>query len=446
MTAKMIPYDVEAEEAVLGAVICDPRLYALTAPLKKSDFYDSKARFIFGILPDYAAEKSADIITLKNLIEAKGAENITEAQRYVFSLLDKVPSTDKSSVETYVKIVKEKAERRRQIAALEKALSDMYDPKNSINDVDDNICSVIFNSPDAKQNDMRSFEDCFFEFMDEYDERKRLGKKLPGLSTGYKKLDIMTGGLEKKKMYIIGGRPAMGKTAFALNIAANIAKQGKRVGLFSLEMGGSEIVKRLVSSMNNISGHAIKTVNVPDEDFIKMADTVEKISDKIIIDDSPNQSAADILSSCIRWNTEHRRSGHKLDVVIIDYLQLMTSKDKRLDRRLVIGENSRMCKNMAKRLDCPVILLSQLSRASESRQDKEPILSDLRESGDIEQDADVVVFVHREEYYKQTNENIGLALIKIAKNRDGEVGKFELDWDKKTTTFKDKFGGYEFGT
>lgn len=119
----------------------------------------------------------------------------------MISLLDKVPSTDKSSVETYVKIVKEKAERRRQIAALEKALSDMYDPKNSINDVDDNICSVIFNSPDAKQNDMRSFEDCFFEFMDEYDERKRLGKKLPGISTGYKKLDIMTGGLEKEDVY-----------------------------------------------------------------------------------------------------------------------------------------------------------------------------------------------------------------------------------------------------
>lgn len=443
---KTIPHDVAAENAILGAVMIDPSLYSLVSSLSPDDFYNEYNRFIFSVLPEYASSDDTGYVSLKNILEKKGFKDMQAIINHVFKIMDMVPSTDEQSVKTYMQYVKEKSYRRQRIKTLERSIQNLYNPTVEINKIDDDICNMIFNSEKQNMDNMISFEDAFNEFYDDLEKRKDKKERLAGISSGFKNWDIMCGGLEKQKLYVIGGRPAMGKTAFALSMAINIARFGKRVAFFSLEMGRKEIAKRITANVGKISSYVLKTANVQDEDYPKLGETLGIINDKIRINDNPVQTASGILSKCTRWNTENRKLKKNFDVIIIDYLQLLSNDNKRLDRRLSIGESSRMCKIMAKKLNCPVILLSQLSRASETRQDKMPILSDLREIGDIEQDADVVAFVHREEYYNQTTENRGKAEIKIAKNRDGAVGKFTLNWDSATTTFSDVFGGYDFGT
>lgn len=445
-TIPTIPFDLEAEQAVIGAVIYDPALYSIVSELSENDFYDSRNRLVFRILPEYAESDNQDYVKLKNIFERTGVNDSRNAMSYIFALMDMVPSTDKHAVKTYMKIVKEKSERRRRIGLLQKATKDLYEPDKKVSDIDNGLINSIFGSETSNQSEMVTFDEAFSNFLDDIEKRKMNKQPLAGWSTGFKKFDMMTGGLEKQKLYVIGGRPAMGKTALALNIASNLALMGKTAAVFSLEMNQKEIAKRIISTVSGVKSNKLKYANINDNEYQMMGEAFSKIADRLIINDNAVQTANGITSSCIRWNTEHRANNRRIDVVVIDYLQLLSNENKRLDRRIAIGESSRMCKIMAKKLDCPVILLSQLSRANESRKEKMPMLSDLRESGDIEQDADVVAFVHREEYYNPTTENEGLAQINIAKNRDGEVGTFELKWDKQTTTFGERYGGYNFET
>ncbi|MCI5892921.1 MAG: replicative DNA helicase [Clostridiales bacterium] len=443
-TIQTIPHDIDAEQAVIGAVICNPELYGTVSKLSESDFYDSRNRLIFRILPEYAKANNQDYVILKNIFERAGVNNSSNVMHYVFELISMVPSTDKGSVKSYMKIVKEKSERRRRIELLQKAVQDLYQPDKKVNEIDDKLINSVFGSETQNHRKMVPFDDAFSDLLDDIEKRKENKQPLAGYSSGFKRFNIMTGGLEKQKLYVIGGRPAMGKTALALNMASNLAVSGKTVAIFSLEMNRKEIAKRIISSVSGVKANKLKNANIDDSEYQDMGEAFNKIADKLIINDNAVQTVSGMVSDCIRWNTEHRAENRRIDVVIIDYLQLISNENKRLDRRIAIGESSRSCKIMAKRLDCPVILLSQLSRANESRSDKIPILSDLRESGDIEQDADVVAFVHREEYYNPTSENQGMAQISIAKNRDGEVGVFDLKWDKQTTTFSNMYGGYDF--
>lgn len=449
-TIRTAPRDIDAENAVLGAVICRPELFGTVGRmLGEDDFFDDQNRIVFRALPEYVQQHTnggnEDYVILKNIFEKAGVTEKFNVMLYVVKLLDLVPSTDAASVKKYAKFVKEKADRRRRISALEKALEELYEPSVRLRDIEDNLCSAFFDAKERADRGMVTFDKAFMNFLDDFDKRRKNKEVLPGISTGFVKLDMMTGGLEKQKLYVIGGRPAMGKTALALNIAANMCIAGKHVALFSLEMGESEVTKRIISSVAKIKGQRLKSTGIDDEEYARMGEALQKIGRNLIINDDSLKTAAGILSECLRWNVTHRSSNTKIDAVIIDYLQLMPSQNPRQDRRIAIGENSRTCKIMSKRLDCPVVLLSQLNRASEARQDKSPHLSDLRDSGEIEQDADVVAFVHREEYYNATTENAGIAKIIIEKNRDGETGSFELDWDKTTTTFSSRMsGGYDF--
>ena len=442
---KIIPFDKDAESAVLGAVIVNPARYKIIADMSSDDFYDKRSKLAFELLPKYVDNNKHDIIVLKEIAEKRGVKDIVEFMKYIFSLMDTVPCTDAESVKHYAEIIKEKSNRRQKITQFEKSLKELYNPAIETSKIDDDICNMMFRA-EKQVDELVTFGQAFDEFFADLEQRRKSGKIIPGLSTGFEKLDIMTGGLENGRLYVFGGRPAMGKTALALNILSNIVLSGKRVALFSLEMGRKEIAKRIVSSVGQIKAAKLKAAKVDENEYPKLGEAADKLADRLIVNDNSVQTASGILSNCLRYNANNRNSDNKIDAVVIDYLQLLSNDNKRLDRRIAIGESSRICKMMAKQLDCPVILLSQLSRANEARQEKMPILSDLRESGDIEQDADVVAFVHRPEYYKLTSENHGLAQINIAKNRDGEVGTIDLKWDKTTTTFSNIGGGYDFET
>lgn len=440
---KELPVAPEAEQAVCGAVICAADKFGAVDYLSSADFYDKRNAFIFSLLSDYAASPKPDYITLKQLGEKRGVESafdsVVEFTTYIFSLIDLVPSTDEGSIKHYADIVKEKSKRRGMISKLSSAIGELYNPTKEISKIEQDVCASVFKTDETDSE--TSFSQAFERFVQGIKERRQRGDKLPGLSTGFDELDRLTGGLESGKLYVIGGRPSMGKTALGINIAANIALSGKRVAFFSLEMSKDEIIKRIMSGMTGIAAGRIKRANVSDPELEDMRSAAKRLNENFIIDDKSIQTAQGIMNKLYYHNAKNK--GSEIDAVVIDYLGLLSNDNKRLDRRLAIGESSRMCKMIARELKCPVILLSQLSRANESRNDKMPILSDLRESGDIEQDADVVAFVHRPEYYKRTAENQGLAQINIAKNRDGEVGVIELRWNGKNTTFSNLGGELE---
>lgn len=432
---RVLPVDIDAEQAVCGALLCAPNRFDAAGGLKPSDFYDKRNRLFFELMPEFVTCKTPDYIAMKRLAEKRGVKDIQGFGAYLFELINMVPSTDENSVRHYANIVKEKSLRRTRISQLEGALSSIYDLSVSVDKTDDKICNMILSVESDESGSLVPFGAAFDSFFDDIEARRKSGNKLAGISSGFSVFDTLTGGFEPGRLYVIGGRPAMGKTAFMLNIITNMVLSGKTAALFSLEMGQKEIAKRVVSSISGIKAHKLKTAAVTNDELPPLGEAADRIADRLLISDKPAQTAEEILSQCIRYNTRGRNSGRKIDIVAIDYLQLMGNANKRLDRRLAIGESSRMCKLMAKELNCPVILLSQLSRANEARQEKIPMLSDLRESGDIEQDADVVAFVHRPEYYNATVDNRGIAQIKLDKNRDGEIGTFELKWDKTTTTF-----------
>ncbi len=441
MSVKELPVDIDAEQAVCGALIIAPARLDAIPHLSPDDFYDKRNRFVFSLIPEFMQNAEGGYITLKNLAEKRGVENVAEYTKYIMDLMDLVPATDEGSVKFYADIVKDKSERRTRIAQLEKALNDVYDTSVELNKTEDFICDAIFRGDKAAGN-LVNFGEAFKDFSQRLKMQKELGDAIPGIPSGFSKVDTLTGGFEPGRLYVIGGRPAMGKTALALNIITKVVSAGKTAAFFSLEMGNYEVVKRIMSGLCGINSYILKRANVSDDQTAEMDEHAERIKDNLIINDNSAQTAAGIMSECIRFNTRNRKNNKKIDVVVIDYLQLLSNDNKRLDRRIAIGESSRQCKIMAKQLNCPVILLSQLSRANESRIDKMPMLSDLRESGDIEQDADVVMLIHRPEYYERDKSKAdpGLAQLNIAKNRDGEIGIVELRWDKSTTRF-DNIGG-----
>lgn len=432
--ARQIPFDKEAEMSVLGAIFLDPACYAdVSRRLKKQDFYFASHQELYAVFGWCITASRLDLVTLKDRLEQRGKLEQVGGIAYIVEIANFVPSS--SAVKHYAKIVIDCAMRRRMILGYEKAITGLYDRGCKIGRISDFVQSDIL-AESLKISKAKNISESGGEFLEELERRQRSGQKLPGLSTGYADIDTMTGGLEPGKLYILGGRPSMGKTALALNIATNIAKSGKSVRYFSLEMRNYEVMKRIVAAQTRIKAQRIKSANIRDDEYIRIAEAIGEFHpDSLYIDDAGYQTMETITSSCIAGNTLMAKDGNRIDCVIIDHLHLLSSSEKTTDRRLQIGEMSRAAKLLADRLKCPVVLLSQLSRAANIRKDNKPILSDLRESGDIEQDADVVMFVHREEYYKPTEENHGKAEIIFAKNRDGECGTLEYGWDKSITSF-----------
>lgn len=435
------PHNVEAERAVIGSMIMD-RDAILTASeiVVSEDFYQGQYSVIFDALMDlYHGGVGTDLVTLHNkLLEQKVPPELSSVE-YIGGLLNSVPTS--THVKHYAAIVHEKAVLRRLIQTIERIAGDCYMDHQPLEEVLEDTEKSIFQI--IQQRGGSGFEpikDIALRTLDSVEMAAKQKGQVTGLETGFRDLDYKTAGLQKSDLILIAGRPAMGKTAFVLNITEYIALHSeKTIAMFSLEMSKEQLVKRIFSMNSNVDSQKIRTGNLVDEEWRRLVASVQRIGNShLVIDDTSGITVSEIRSKCRKLKIEQG-----LDLVIIDYLQLMSGGNSRKNenRQQEISEISRSLKVMARELDVPVIALSQLSRAVEQRPDKKPMLSDLRESGAIEQDADVVMFLYRDEYYNPETEEKGMAEVNIAKQRNGPTGSVKLAWLDKYT----KFGNLELG-
>lgn len=432
---KIPPNDVEAEQAVIGSMLTDrDAVISAIEVLKEEDFYREDNKTIYeAILNLYNRSEPIDIITLKAELTSMGMFDKIGGLEYIVGLPEKVPTT--ANVEKYISIVKEKSELRRLIKAANEIIEQGYDPTENIDDIMNSAEKKIFNiMQDKDQKSYSPIKDVLIDAFTELEQLYNQKQHITGVPTGFIDLDYKTAGLHNSDLILIAARPAMGKSAFALNIATNAALKAKIPAvLFSLEMSKEQMVNRILCSEAMVDSNKVRTGKIDDDDWIKLADTMGDLSEApIYIDDTPGISINEIRAKCRKLKLEKN-----IGLVVIDYLQLVQGSSKRAQgsREQEISEISRSLKILAKEINVPVIALSQLSRAPEQRPDHRPMLSDLRESGAIEQDADIVMFLYRDDYYNEDSEDKGLAEVIVAKHRAGSTGTVKLVWLGNYTKF-----------
>ncbi|MCJ1978299.1 MULTISPECIES: replicative DNA helicase [Pseudolactococcus] len=433
---KAPPQDLAAEQAVLGAIFLDSeRLIEVSEFIAADDFYKTSHQIIFRIMMRLQDERSPiDVLTVHTLLDNQGDLETIGGISYIAELAASTPTAANAAF--YAKIVSEKALLRKLIRQLTESVERAYSQDEPADDI---IALAEKGIVAVTEGRTRSGFRKISEIIDtNYDEIERLSKQkstVTGISTGYPALDEKTTGLHEGELIILAARPAMGKTAFALNIAANIGKLGQTVAIFSLEMGAESLVNRMVSSEGLIDAYSLRTGKLNDDDWSNLIIAQGALADRsIYVDDSPGIKITEIRARSRKLAQEQGGLG----LILIDYLQLISGTGKE-NRQQEVSEISRQLKVLAKELKVPVLALSQLSRGVEQREDKRPKLSDLRESGSIEQDADIVAFIHREAYYQNPNdpevELDNKAEIIFAKNRSGETGTAELMWVGQFTKF-----------
>ncbi|HWQ80446.1 MAG TPA: replicative DNA helicase [Anaerovoracaceae bacterium] len=431
------PHNDAAEKSVLGSVLLDKdAMYEVLEILRPEDFYSEMHREIYSaVIELYRKSQPVDILTLSEELKKRKSLEMVGGRAYIALLSTFVPST--SNAGEYAKIVAEKAVLRKLIGTAFDIIEKGYQEKMDSAEVLDFAERGIFEIAQSRQNkDYALIKDILWSNIAKIDEMSKLEGNITGLTTGFIDLDARTSGLQKSDLIMLAARPSMGKTAFALNIAQQAAIKSKaKVLIFSLEMSRDQLGQRMLSMESRIEMQKLKTGNLErrDWDQIHLAlDTLSKTS--IYIDDTPGVTAMEIKNKCRRLKAEKG-----LDLIVIDYLQLMSYEGRAESRQQEITALSRFLKQLAREMDCPVIVLSQLSRAPEQRTDHRPILSDLRESGSIEQDADIVMFLYRDEYYNpETTDKPNICEVNIAKQRSGPTGSIELTWLGKYTRFVDK--------
>ena len=434
---KLPPQNIEAEDALLGAILTNPMaIHKVADIIVPSSFYNPSNKIIFeAMLVLLGKNLPIDIITVSNYLNE--IDNLEKAggRDYINELA--LNSITSSNVEYYAKIVEEKAIKRALINAGSEIVEMAYDEQPTDVVLDEAEKMIFSIAQDKTKNDLCSVGELVISTYEKIENRYNNRDQMLGIPTGFYDFDNVTSGLQKSDLIILAARPAMGKTAFALNIAQNVALRAKEpVAIFSLEMSKEQLMQRLLCSEAEIDQQRVKTGNMQANDWQKLTDAMNYFTDApLYIDDTPGATIVDIRAKCRRLVNEHK----KLGLVVIDYLQLMEGQKSQDDRFQQISGISRGLKSLARELNVPVIALSQLSRAVEQRNDKKPMLSDLRESGAIEQDADIVVFIHREEYYEPENvENKGKATIMIAKHRNGPTANIDLLFQANITKFKNK--------
>ena len=401
--------------------------------LKPDAFYRDDNKAIFeAILNLYKKAEPIDIITLKDELESMNKFEQVGGYEYLASLPEKVPTT--ANVQKYIKIVEEKSILRNLIKTANEIISLGYDPTEDVEDIMDSAEKKIFDIMQSKnQKGYTPIKDALVESFAKLEELYNRKQYITGVSTGFIALDHKTAGLHGSELILVAARPAMGKTAFALNIATNAAVRGKvPVAIFSLEMSKDQLVNRILCSEAMVDSNKVRTGKVEEGYWVKLAGAIGPLSEsEIYIDDTPGISVMEIRTKCRKLKMEKN-----IGLIVIDYLQLIQGNNKRVgSREQEISEISRSLKILAKELDVPVIALSQLSRAVEQRPDHRPMLSDLRESGAIEQDADIVMFIYRDDYYNKESEKKDIAEIIIAKQRGGTIGPVDLLWMGNYTKF-----------
>ncbi len=429
------PQNTDAEEAILGAVLTNPICFNKIADMLSSrSFYKPANRFIYDAIVElFTKNQAIDIVTVSEILNEQGNLDKVGGRAYINDLAMNVITT--ANIEYYAKIVQEKAIKRELINAGSEIVEMAYD-NSSTEATLDNAEKLIFNIAQQKNtSDLVSVKDLVLTSYEQISYRYEHRDELIGVPTGFYDMDALTSGLQKSDLIILAARPSMGKTAFALNIAQNVGlKARKPVAIFSLEMPKEQLVQRMLCSEAEVDTQKLKTGNMQAKDWEKLTTAMNLFADApIFIDDCAGASVMDIRAKCRRLAMEQKELG----LVVIDYLQLMEGSGNGDDRNQQISSISRGLKGLARELSVPVIALSQLSRAVEQRTDKKPMLSDLRESGAIEQDADIVMFIYRDEYYnKEDTENRGKAEVIIAKHRNGPVGTIDLLFQGSITKFK----------
>ena len=437
---RLPPHNVEAERAVIGDMMLNADAIMVCSELLTSDeFYQQQYGIIFDALVEmYKDGVGADLVTLQNKLREKEVTPELYSVEYLGELLASVPTS--ANVKFYAEIVHEKAVLRRLIRVSEQVTKDCYMDSQPLEDILEDTEKSVFDVIQQRGgSEFEPIRDVVLRTLDSIEKAAKQKGNITGLETGFRDLDAKTAGLQKSDLILIAARPAMGKTAFVLNIAEYVAlHSNSTIALFSLEMSKEQLVKRMLAMNSMVDSQKIRTGDLEDDDWDKLVGSVRKIGNSnLVIDDTSGITASELRSKCRKLKIEQG-----LDLVIIDYLQLMTGAGKRKSdsRQQEISDISRSLKVMARELNVPVIALSQLSRAVESRPDKRPMLSDLRESGAIEQDADIVMFIYRDEYYNPDSEKKGVAEVIVAKQRSGPTGPVELAWLSQYT----KFGNLEY--
>lgn len=421
---KIPPHNTEAEQAVLGAMMLDKQCALAASKLDKEDFYHVQHGVILEAIQELVEENVAvDILTVTERLIKTGKIDQAGQGSYICQLVDTLPST--ANFNYYLGIVKENAYRRKLIKKGSELLKAAY--QGTEEEINANLYDLTQTTLDEKNDQYWHIKDLLIETHLDIEQRT-LNKGKQGIQTGFVELDKMLTGMEPGDNIVVAARPSMGKTAFALNIANYVAYKYRDKGpcvFFSLEMEGKQLLHRLIAMNAKINLHNIRSGNIGGEDWDKIADIVAFMSYyNLIIDDTPGLTAFDIEQKLTQIVAKHG----KPSLVLIDYLQFILPQKKSMSEIEAVTYNSRAVKNIAKKFDTPVILLSQLNRGVESRQDKRPQLSDLRQSGAIEQDADVVMFLYRDDYYNPDTEKKNIAEVIIAKHRNGPTGTTELYW------------------
>ena len=436
MDKRNMPYSLEAEQSVLGAAfISKYALQKICDELESDDFYLDSHSKIFDALSELNAEgKPIDITIVTNKLETNKTLSSVGNIEYLVEIINSVPSA--SNVDYYINIVHEKAILRRLINVSNDIANESMIENGNVNDILESAEMKILNvAKTRKSSEFHKIQDVVFKAQENLEKLSNQRGEITGLPTGFYEIDKLTSGLHENEFIIIAARPAMGKTAFALNVATNIAKStDKAVALFNLEMNAEQLVNRMFASV--AQGSKLRTGRLDNNDWRKLSEGISQLADThIYIDDTPGITIGEIRSKCRRLST----SKEGLGIVIIDYLQLISGSSKYAgNRQQEVSEISRSLKMMALELGVPVIALAQLSRAVEGRDDKRPIMSDLRESGSIEQDADIVAFLYRDDYYNKEarmDGNISISEFIVAKHRNGPTATIELLFKKNTSTF-----------
>ena len=430
---RVMPNNVEAEQSVIGAMLMDRDAITIASEvLTVDDFYQKQYGILFEAMVElYTENVPVDLITLQNRLKEKDVPPEISSLEFVRDMITKVPTS--VNVGTYAKIVSEKAALRRLIRVNEEIASACYAGKDSVEEIMEDTEKKIFQVLQRKTNDeFVPIKDVVLNALDKIEAASRMKGSVTGMPTGFIDLDYKTSGFQPSDLILIAARPSMGKTAFVLNIAEYMAfRSNETVAIFSLEMSKEQLVNRLFALESRVDSQILRTGNLSDNDWSSLIEAAGVIGrSNLIIDDTPGISVSKLRSKCRKYKLEHN-----LGIIMIDYLQLMQGSRKSESRQQEISDISRSLKEIARELQVPVVALSQLSRAVEQRPDHRPMLSDLRESGAIEQDADVVMFLYRDDYYNHDTEKKDVAEVIIAKQRNGPIGTVELAWLPRYTKF-----------
>ncbi len=431
---RVLPHSIEAEQSVIGSMIMDKdAIITASEILTNEDFYHNQYGILFLTMIELNNEgKPVDLVTLQVRLKEKLVPEEISGLTFIGDLLAAVPTS--ANIKHYANIVKEKSVLRRLIKVTQEITDECYLNKDRLEVILEQTEKKIFDVVQNKSSgDYVPIKEVVLNVLESIERASKNKGNVTGIATGFYDLDYKTSGLQPSDLILIAARPSMGKTAFVLNLAQNIAvKSHVTTAIFSLEMSKDQLVKRLLSVESQVDSQNIRNGSLADSDWIRLVESARTIGTSgLIIDDTPGISIAELRSKCRKYKLEMN-----LGLVIIDYLQLMSGSKKGGDnRQQEISEISRSLKALAREINAPVIALSQLSRACETRPDHRPMLSDLRESGAIEQDADVVMFIYRDDYYNKDTEKKGISEIIIAKQRNGPIGTVELAWLANLTKF-----------